>query len=80
MSSIATSLPTAPNFKNLRLGKKTIEALEIMAWQGGPPPKKPLNWWKCAGITSNGRLAFQRSVSDGTKSPSIYARTKDRLP
>lgn len=36
MSSIATSLPTAPNFKNLRLGKKTIEALEIMAWQGVP--------------------------------------------
>ena len=34
--ALTENLPSPPNFKNLRLGKKTIEALEIMAWQGIP--------------------------------------------
>lgn len=36
MTSVNSHLPTAPNFNSLRLGKKTIEALEVMAWQGLP--------------------------------------------
>ncbi|WP_298852228.1 hypothetical protein [uncultured Ruegeria sp.] len=35
MTSLAQTV-SAPNFDGLRLGKKTVEALEAMAWQGIP--------------------------------------------
>ena len=35
-SALAEYLPSTPNFEGMHLGKKTIGALELMAWEGLP--------------------------------------------
>ena len=35
-ASIAKYLPASPNFEGLHLGKKSIAAFELMAWEGLP--------------------------------------------